>query len=261
MLILDTRDDRHHRLLLGDLALRRRQTRQVLLPQGHRRLLPFHLDHHRHPRMEDHRRLLRMALLHLQVLHELHALLEPRLLHLLKGHLLHHLPLKGRRRRHHLLPRDLQDLPGLRDPLGHLDRRLLRRRLLQVHPVLLDLQDRLHHPLLRHHLRLPRRRRRQLLSEGPRTTVFVTVTPAPVTVTAALVLPTPAPDLRNDGGPRRLQPTTPDLGLNQSFIVISSEAIFGFLAGIVATWLLIVAGLAIWRKAKRRARRKLDEFQ
>ncbi|CAI0645989.1 unnamed protein product [Colletotrichum noveboracense] len=96
---------------------------------------------------------------------------------------------------------------------------------------------------------------------GPENNSFVTVTPAPVTVTAALVLPTPAPDLRNDGGPRRLQPTTPDLGLNQSFIVISSEAIFGFLAGIVATWLLIVAGLAIWRKAKRRARRKLDEFQ
>ncbi|KAF4814823.1 hypothetical protein CGCTS75_v013269 [Colletotrichum tropicale] len=99
-----------------------------------------------------------MPLLHLQVLHELHDLLEPLLLHLLKGHLLHHLPLKGRRRLL-LLLRDLQDLPGLQGPLGHLDRRLPRRRLLLVHPVPLDLQDRLvlHHPLLRH------RRRQSLL--------------------------------------------------------------------------------------------------
>ncbi|KAJ0275004.1 hypothetical protein COL940_009062 [Colletotrichum noveboracense] len=121
MLILNTRDARHHRPLLGDLALRR-QTRQVL--------------------------------------HELHDLLEPLLLHLLKGHLLHHLPLKGRRRRRLLLLRDLQD------PLGHLDRRLPRRRLLQVHSVPLDLQDRLVlHPLLRHHLRhhLRLHRRRQSL--------------------------------------------------------------------------------------------------
>ncbi|KAF4814171.1 hypothetical protein CGCSCA5_v007925 [Colletotrichum siamense] len=164
MLVLNTRDDRHHRLLLGDLALRR-QTRQVLLLQGHRRLLPFHLDHHRRPRMEDRRRLPRMPLLHLQVLHELHDLLEPLLLHLLKGHLLHHLPLKDRRRRLLLLLRDLQDLPGLQGPLGHLDRRLPRRRLLLVHPVPLDLQDRLvpHHPLLRRHLRLHHRRRQSLL--------------------------------------------------------------------------------------------------
>ncbi|KAF4852104.1 hypothetical protein CGCSCA2_v010708, partial [Colletotrichum siamense] len=162
MLVLNTRDDRHHHLLLGDLALRRRQTRQVLLLQGRRRLLPFHPDHHRRPRMEDHRRLPRMPLLHLQVLHELHDLLEPLLLHLLKGHLLHHLPLKGRRRLLLLLLRDLQDLPGLLGHLGHLDRRLPLHRLLQVHPVPLDLQDRLvlHHPLLRPHLRLPRRRRR-----------------------------------------------------------------------------------------------------
>ncbi|KAH0432732.1 hypothetical protein CcaCcLH18_06308 [Colletotrichum camelliae] len=171
MLILNTRDDRHHRLLLGDLALRRRQTRQALL-QGHRRLLPFHLDHHRRPRMEDHRRLPRVAPLHLQVLHELHELLEPPLLHLLRGHLLHHLPLKGRRRPLLLRLRDLRDLPGPQAPLGHLDRRLPRRlprrRLLQVHPVPLDLQGHLvlHHLLLRHHhhlLRLPRRRRRQSL--------------------------------------------------------------------------------------------------
>ncbi|KAF5502857.1 hypothetical protein CGCA056_v013991 [Colletotrichum aenigma] len=152
MLILNTRDDRDHRLLLGDRALRR-QTRQVLPLQGHRRLLLFHLDHHRHPRMEDHRRLPRMPLLHLQVLHELHDLQEPLLLHLLKGHLLHHLPLKGRRRL--LLLRDLQDLPGLQGLLGHLDRRLPRHRLLQVHPAPLDLQDRL---VLHHHLRLHRRR-------------------------------------------------------------------------------------------------------